>query len=66
MRELSTRDNAANTYVSRMVYLTTLASDIDTVILDDKLHSNVTLLKLAADPPALWEEQRKKLSELSI
>jgi hypothetical protein len=30
-------------------------------ILDDALPNNVTLFDLAVDPPALWDEQRKRI-----
>jgi len=47
-----------NSYVSRMVNLTTLAPDIVEAILEDALPDHLTLFDLAVDPPALWEEQR--------
>jgi len=45
-----------------MVNLTTLAPDIVAAILDDALPNPVTLFDLAVDPPALWDEQRERLS----
>ena len=54
MREIAKREGVDNSYVSRMVNLTTLAPDIVAAILDDTLPDNITLLKLAADPPVLW------------
>lgn len=58
LREIATREGVDNSYVSRMVNLTTLAPDIVTAILDDALPNHITLLDLAVDPPVLWEEQR--------
>ena len=45
-----------------MVNLTTLAPDIVAAILDDSLPNDITLFDLAVDPPALWEEQRRRMS----
>ena len=50
-----------NSYVSRMVNLTTLAPDIVAAILDDALPNHITPFDLAVDPPALWDEQRKRV-----
>ena len=50
-----------NSYVSRMVNLTTLAPGIVAAILDDTLPNYVTLFDLAVDPLALWDEQRGRL-----
>ncbi|MGC1954730.1 MAG: hypothetical protein WA970_19580, partial [Gammaproteobacteria bacterium] len=47
---------------SRMVNLTTLAPDMVGAILDETLPPGVTLFDLAVDPPALWEDQRRRLS----
>jgi hypothetical protein len=44
-----------------MVNLTTLAPDIVEAILEDALPDHLTLFDLAVDPPALWEEQRKRI-----
>jgi hypothetical protein len=57
LRDLAAREGIDNSYVSRMVNLTTLAPDIVAAILDDALPSHLTLFDLAVDPPALWEEQ---------
>ena len=46
-----------------MVNLTTLAPDIVAAILDDELPNHVTLFDLAVDPPALWDEQRERLTD---
>ena len=54
MRELATCEGVDNSYVSRMINLTTLSPYIVAAILDDRIPDNITLLELAADPPALW------------
>ena len=61
LKEIAVREGIDNSYVSRMVNLTTLAPDIVAAILDDALPSHVTLFDLAVDPPALWDEQRERL-----
>lgn len=61
LKEIAAREGIDNSYVSRMVNLTTLAPDIVAAILDDALPNHVTLFDLAVDPPALWEEQRMRL-----
>lgn len=43
-----------------MVNLTTLAPDIVAAILDETLPPELTLFDFAVDPPALWEEQRRR------
>lgn len=48
MEEIATREGIDNSYVSRMVNLTTLAPDI--AILDDALPDRVTLFDLAVNP----------------
>jgi hypothetical protein len=58
LTEIATLEGIDNSYVSRMVNLTSLAPDIVAAILDDTLPSNVTLFDVAVDPPALWEDQR--------
>ena len=50
-----------DSYVSRIVNLTTLAPDIVAAILDETLSPEVTLFELAAGTPLLWDEQRGKL-----
>jgi hypothetical protein len=61
MRELAAREGVDNSYVSRMVNLTTLAPDIVAAILDDALPNHITLFDLGVDPPELWDEQRERL-----
>ncbi len=66
LTEIAKREGVDNSYVSRMVNLTTLAPDIVAAILDDTLPDDITLLELAADPPVLWEEQRDQQKGYSI
>jgi len=62
LTEIAKREGVDNSYVSRMVNLTTLAPDIVAAILDDTLPDTITLLELAADPPVLWGEQRGQIT----
>jgi hypothetical protein len=57
LREIAAREGIDNSYVSRMVNLTTLAPDIVAAILDDALPNHITLFDLAVDPPVMWERQ---------
>ena len=61
LKEIATLEGIDNSYVSRMVNLTTLAPDIIAAILDDAMPNHVTLFGLAVDPPALWDEQRARI-----
>lgn len=61
LKEIATLEGVDNSYVSRMVNLTTLAPDIVAAILDDAMPNHVTLFDLAVNPPALWEQQRERL-----
>jgi hypothetical protein len=54
MKEIARREGVDDSYVSRMVNLTTLAPDIVAAILDDTLPPEVTLFGLAAGTPLLW------------
>ena len=58
LREIAALEGVDNSYVSRMVNLTTLAPDIVDAILLNELPDHLTLFDLAVDPPALWDEQR--------
>ena len=58
LREIAALEGVDNSYVSRMVNLTTLAPDIVDAILVNELPDHLTLFDLAVDPPALWDEQR--------
>jgi hypothetical protein len=57
MKEIARREGVDDSYVSRMVNLTTLAPDIVAAILDETLPAEVTLFELAAGTPLLREEQ---------
>jgi hypothetical protein len=61
LTEVAALEGVDNSYVSRMVNLTTLAPDIVEAILEDALPDHLTLFDIAVDPPALWEEQRKRV-----
>ena len=64
LRDLAAREGIDNSYVSRMVNLTTLAPDIVAAILDDALPSDITLFDLAVDPPALWDGQWERVQSI--
>jgi hypothetical protein len=55
MKEIALREGLNDSYVSRMVNLTTLASDIVAAIQDETLPPEVTLFELAAGTPLVWE-----------
>ena len=61
LREIAALEGVDNSYVSRMVNLTTLAPDIVDAILLNELPDHLTLFDLAVDPPALWEYQRARM-----
>ena len=61
LKEIARCEGVDDSYVSRMVKLTTLAPDIVAAILDETLPPEVTLFDLAAGTPLLWEEQRGRL-----
>jgi hypothetical protein len=61
MKQIVRSDEVNNSYVRRMVNLTTLAPDIVAAILDETLPAEVTLFDLAAGTPLLWEEQRGRV-----
>ena len=61
LREIASLEGVDNSYVSRMVNLTTLAPDIIDAILLNELPDHLTLFDLAVNPPALWEEQRTRI-----
>jgi hypothetical protein len=54
MKELARREGVDDSYVSRMVNLTTLAPDLVAAILDETLPEEVTLFELAAGTPVVW------------
>ncbi len=53
-------DRLHNSYVSRMVNVTTLAHDIVAAIMDDELPNKITLFDLADDTPAQKDEKRAR------
>jgi hypothetical protein len=57
MKEIARREGVDDSYVRRMVNLTTLAPDIVAAILDETLPPEVTLFELEAGTPLVWEEQ---------
>ncbi|RDE49458.1 MAG: LacI family transcriptional regulator [Candidatus Accumulibacter meliphilus] len=59
--ELAAREKIDNSYMCRMLNLTTLAPDIIAAILDESLPHQVGVHDLAISPPVLWEEQRKRI-----
>jgi hypothetical protein len=61
LREIAALEGVDNSYVSRMVNLTTLAPDIVAAILDSALPETLTLFDLAVDPPAVWAEQFSRI-----
>ena len=61
LREVAALEGVDNSYVSRMVNLTTLAPDIVDAILQNVLPDHLTLVDLAVDPPALWDAQRARI-----
>jgi len=62
LKEIATLEGIDNSYVSRMVNLTTLAPDIVNANLLNELPDHLTLFDLAVDPPALWDAQRERLT----
>ncbi len=61
LKEIAVREGIDNSYVSRMVNMTTLAPDMVAAILDDTLPNHITPFDLAVDPPPLWDEQRGRV-----
>jgi hypothetical protein len=61
MKEIALREGVDDSYVSRMVNLTTLAPDIVAAILDETLPPEVTLFEIAAGTPLVWAEQWGKV-----
>ncbi len=59
--ELAAREEIDNSYMFRMLNLTTLAPDIVAAILDKTLPQHVTVHELAISPPLLWKEQRARI-----
>ena len=57
MKEIARREGVDDSYMSRMVNLTTLAPDIVAAIQDETLPPEVKLFELAAGTAVLWGEQ---------
>ena len=55
-------ESVDNSYVSRMVNLTTLAPDVQAAILEDPVPDTVSLFDLAVDMPMSWGEQRERVT----
>jgi hypothetical protein len=64
MKEIARREGVDDSYVSRMVNLTTLPPDIVAAILDETLPEEVTLFELAAGTPVVWGEQWKRVESI--
>ena len=62
LREIAALEGVDNSYVSRMVNLTTLAPDIVDAILLNELPDHLTLFDLASDTPLSWAAQRNLLN----
>ena len=60
MKEIARREGVDDSYVSRMINLTTLAPDIVAAILDEILPPEVILSELAACTPLLWRSSGKR------
>ena len=61
LTEIAKKEGIDNSYVSRMVNLTTLAPDIIDAILLNELPDHLTLFDLAVDPQNVWEVQRVRI-----
>jgi len=57
LKEIARREGVDDSYVSRMVNLTTLAPDLVAAILDETLPEEVTLFGLPAGTPVVWGVQ---------
>jgi len=58
MKEIALREGVDDSYVSRMVNLTSLAPDLVAAVLDETLPPEVTLFELAAGMPLVGDAQR--------
>jgi hypothetical protein len=56
MREIAIREGVGNSYVSRMINMTTLSPYVVAAILDDLLPNDAILFDMAVDPPLVWGE----------
>lgn len=64
LREIAEKEGVDNSYVSRMVNLTTLAPDTVEAILYDQMPPTVTLFDLVVDPTRLWLDQVSKYLQI--
>jgi hypothetical protein len=64
MKEIARREGVDNSYVSRMVNLTTLAPDIVAAFLDATLPPEVTLFELAVRMPLVWDKRCGRVGAL--
>ena len=64
IRALAAREKIDNSYMCRLLNLTTLAPDTVATIPDETLPQHVTAHELAISPPVLWEEQRERMGEV--
>lgn len=62
LTEIAEAEKVDNSYVSRIVNLTTLAPAIQAAILDETLADTVSLFDLAVDTPLSWEEWRVRIA----
>jgi hypothetical protein len=61
MKILLTQGGNDNSYMCRMLNLSTLTPDFVAAILDETLPSHLTVHELAISPPVLWDEQRERI-----
>ena len=66
IKVIAEKENVDNSYVSRIIHLTTLAPDIVSAILDDQVPSTLALEQLVSNPPWSWEEQRGRFGFQSM
>ena len=59
--EIAVLEGIDNSYVNRVVNLTTMAPDIVEVVLEHVMPDHLTLLDIAVDSPALWEAQLERV-----
>ncbi len=60
IKEISLQENVTNSYVSRMINLTSLAPDIIATILDGDMPEQLDIKDISINPPKLWSQQRTK------
>jgi hypothetical protein len=60
LQEIANKEGIDNSYISRLINLTTLAPDIVDAILRDVLPDHLSPIDLGINPPSLWGEQRER------